>query len=138
MDKKLFFNYRCSLINVVDGDTLDLQLDLGFHLYQVKRIRMLGYNSPEIFGGHSKTVMEKELGKEIMQELINAVFNKQLTVTTELDRTDKYGRILGRVYANDVEINSIMKVLCDSAWARLRKAYPEIVAYSEAYINARS
>lgn len=89
------YHYRCHLLRVVDGDTVDLDIDLGFHITMTRRVRLLGINAPETRGVTDRgpgLIAQMKLG-----ELLRTP-DSTLLIQTKLDRTDKYGRILGRIY----------------------------------------
>ena len=88
------FTYNATVVRVVDGDTLVLQFDLGFHIYHTARVRLLGVNCPErgTPGGTVATNVVKTFCPP----------GKPCTVTTIKDRTDKYGR-----YIADVDVPGI-------------------------------
>ena len=54
------FDYRCKLLRVVDGDTIDVNLDLGFNVWHKARVRMLGIDTPE---SRTRNLEEKALGQ---------------------------------------------------------------------------
>lgn len=85
--------YRAEVIHVVDGDTIDVKLDLGFHLTAVKRLRFLGIDTYEVRGE------EKDMGlvaKARLEELLNAA--STVYVQTKMDAEGKYGRVLAWVW----------------------------------------
>jgi micrococcal nuclease len=97
------YEYKCQLIRVVDGDTIDVLIDVGFSTYKKERIRLYGINTPEC---RTRNKAEKILGfaakarlKEILKE-----FGKNFIVKTEIDKKGKYGRILGQLY--DLEMQN--------------------------------
>lgn len=102
------YTYRCKLDRVVDGDTVILDIDLGFHITIKRSVRLLGYNSPEIFG--VKKINESfSAGIECKQELERILSKtKKLFCVTELDKSDKYGRILANIF-EDLNESSINK-----------------------------
>lgn len=120
--------YRCNPIRVVDGDTIDVEIDLGFRIVLFQRIRMLGYNAPEIQGGHFKTPLEKELGLSLKKELetLTMMTKQAVMIRTELDSSDKYGRILGELTSGDVAINDVMKTSSLAAWQKLKEQHPSV------------
>jgi micrococcal nuclease len=85
------YHYKVlSVEKVVDGDTVDVVIDLGFSLYTKQRVRILGIDAPEI---RTRDPKEKERG-EASKEFAEAWFSDgEFTVQTTKD--DKYGRILG-------------------------------------------
>lgn len=86
--------YNCKVIRVIDGDTIVLDIDLGFHITIRRSCRLLKYNAPEIFGS-KKDNFEFKYGIKCKEKLTNLLTEgKQFICKTELDRNDKYGRIL--------------------------------------------
>ena len=95
--------YRIKQITkVVDGDTIDADIDLGFDISLTKRIRLAGVDTPE-----SRTVdaNEKKYGLQSKEWLKHKVENAEhILIKTELpDSTEKYGRIIGHLFVNDQE-----------------------------------
>lgn len=88
--------YRAVVNRVIDGDTIDVTIDLGFNITSTHRVRLLGVDTPEIF--HPKDSAERELGLQAKAFLENAVAEKTILIRTVLDKTDKYGRILGYIW----------------------------------------
>jgi len=104
--------YRIKQITkVIDGDTVDADIDLGFDISLTKRIRLAGVDTPE---SRTTDAFEKKLGLEVkdwLKERLN--FAKDILIKTELpDSTEKYGRIIGHLYINGEEtsINNQMIV----------------------------
>ena len=103
--RKSCYNFRVTKINrVVDGDTIDVTIDLGFDLYKKERVRVAGVDTPE---KRTRNLEEKALGvdatgwlKAKLEETIKG--DEELTVRTELKGgVGKYGRILGWLYVGD-------------------------------------
>ncbi len=99
------YEYKCELIKVVDGDTIDLNVSLGFDTYTKQRFRLYGINAPET---RTRDLEEKARGNESKQFLINHLFNKELTIQTMKDKKGKFGRWLGIIYADGVDLNAAM------------------------------
>tara|TARA_R100001463_G_scaffold22718_4_gene54464 strand:+ start:5096 stop:5482 length:387 start_codon:yes stop_codon:yes gene_type:complete len=92
------------VLKVVDGDTIDVLIDLGFDLTKKERIRLAGIDTPE---SRTRNLEEKKMGLEAKEYLQNKLDNcKNLRVKTEKD--GKYGRMLGWLHGNDENINNIM------------------------------
>ena len=95
--------------NVVDGDTIDVLIDLGFDILFASRVRLAGIDTPE---SRTKDLKEKTLGLESKEYLKKALKDaKSVVIKTEkMDSSEKYGRILGWVYINGdtVSINDMM------------------------------
>ena len=116
-------NFRVTEINrVLDGDTIDVTIDLGFDLYKKERVRIAGVDTPE---KRTRDLEEKALGidatnwlKKKLEDTI-AGDGDELTVRTELvGGTGKYGRLLGWLYVGDADIslNEAM-IISGYAWS---------------------
>jgi micrococcal nuclease len=98
-----------SVTKVVDGDTIDADIDLGFDISLTKRIRLAGIDTPE---SRTRNLKEKALGlesKEWMKKTLAGA--KDILIKTELpDSTEKYGRIIGHLFINgqDTSLNNQM------------------------------
>lgn len=93
--------YRVRQVHkVVDGDTIDVSIDLGFDISLTKRVRLAGIDTPE---SRTRDLYEKKLGLESKEWLKHELEDsKNIIIKTELpDSTEKYGRILGWLYIND-------------------------------------
>jgi micrococcal nuclease len=94
---------------VVDGDTIDVLIDLGFDILFASRVRLAGIDTPE---SRTKDLKEKALGLESKEYLKKALKDaKSVVIKTEkMDSSEKYGRILGWVYINGdtVSLNDMM------------------------------
>jgi len=95
--------------NIVDGDTIDVLIDLGFDILFQSRVRLAGIDTPE---SRTKDLKEKALGLESKEYLKNHLKDaKSVIIKTEkMDSSEKYGRILGWVYINGdtVSLNDMM------------------------------
>ena len=104
------FVYTCTLDRVVDGDTVDVNIDLGFKIVLAKqRVRLVGIDTPE---SRTRDLAEKKLGlqaKDLLQELTKDGF------VLESQGRGKYGRILGVLW--DFNDNSINEKLIDAGLA---------------------
>ena len=107
--RKSCYNFRVTKINrVVDGDTIDVTIDLGFDLYKKERVRVAGVDTPE---KRTRNKEEKLLGidatgwlKEKLEETIKG--DEELIIRTELKGgVGKYGRLLGWLYVGDSDIS---------------------------------
>ena len=104
-----FYLYNAKLIKVIDGDTIDLLIDLGFSTLTKKRIRLLYINTYEL---HSKNKKYKELAYKGKDYTINwfKKYNNQCIIQTikessknNDDKKGRYGRYLGIIYSPDLE-----------------------------------
>ena len=88
---------------VYDGDTITVDIDLGFNIVlKDQKIRLLGVDTPELRGD------EKEKGIAVRDELRKLILNKKIILKTDKDKKGKYGRWLGTVYLDKVNINSLL------------------------------
>lgn len=100
MNDKDPYIYRIkSVLKVVDGDTIDADIDLGFDISLTKRIRLAAVDTPESRTADPK---EKKYGLESKDWLKHRLeFAKDIIIKTELpDSTEKYGRIIGHLFIN--------------------------------------
>jgi len=100
MDKYI---YRAKLERVVDGDTVDALIDLGFDTWVKKRIRYKGIDTWE---SRTKDLDEKKLGlaaKERNKELLESVSSKPGYFRLRSHGVGKYGRVLGEIFVKDIE-----------------------------------
>jgi micrococcal nuclease len=108
-DKDPYIYRIKSVGRVVDGDTIDADIDLGFDISLTKRIRLAGIDTPE---SRTKDLAEKELGIDAKNWLKHRLEEaKDIIIRTQLpDSTEKYGRIIGQLYINgeDVPLNQQM------------------------------
>jgi micrococcal nuclease len=110
MGEKIMYEYYVRKVeNVVDGDTIDVLIDLGFDILFQSRVRLAGIDTPE---SRTKDLKEKALGLESKEYLKKALKDaKSVVIKTEkMDSSEKYGRILGWVYINGdtVSLNDMM------------------------------
>ena len=101
-DKDPYIYRIKNILKVVDGDTIDASIDLGFDISLEKRIRLAGVDTPE---SRTADANEKKYGLESKEWLKHHVENAQhILIKTELpDSTEKYGRIIGHLFINDQE-----------------------------------
>ena len=105
--------------NVVDGDTIDVVIDLGFDILFASRVRLAGIDTPE---SRTTDKAEKALGLEAKEYLKKQLKDaKSVVIRTEkMDSSEKYGRILGWVYINGESESINNKMINDGyAWGYL-------------------
>jgi micrococcal nuclease len=110
------YEYRVKkLINVVDGDTIDVEIDLGFDISITKRVRLAGIDTPE---SRTTDKYEKSLGLESKAKLKQILSSATTIVikTEKPDSSEKYGRVLGWLYIDDTKV-SINDTLIASGYA---------------------
>lgn len=106
--------YRARVLRVIDGDTVEVEIDLGFSVSMTRKVRLYGIDAPEVRGA------EKLRGEEARDHLIKLSYlyalNQQegrvmnspaLLIKTYKDRSGKYGRILGTLMGLDKDDNPI-------------------------------
>ena len=119
------FIYRVSsLEKVVDGDTIDVSIDLGFDVCTKQRVRLLGIDTPE---SRTRDLEEKKFGliskKKLKEWCLKAVESDKDDIEIQLrcpeaDSRGKFGRILAEVWVSeDGEWTNVNKWLCDNGFA---------------------
>lgn len=97
------YNYRATILEVTDGDTFKIKVDLGFRFTHEMELRMLRIDTPEVkhYPGRYKYDEEITIGKKIGQWVRNRIEGKEVEIKTQLDEDDKYGRLLAEVFYQD-------------------------------------
>ena len=120
MGEKIMYEYYVRKVeNVVDGDTIDVLIDLGFDILFASRVRLAGIDTPE---SRTSDKAEKVLGLEAKEYLKKQLKDaKSVVIRTEkMDSSEKYGRILGWVYINGESESVNNKMINDGyAWGYL-------------------
>ena len=105
------YEYRCKVVKIIDGDTVDVDIDLGFGVWLKKeRIRMFGIDTPE---SRTRDLEEKKYGNAA-KEFITGMLDDEggIVLKTRKDKEGKYGRILGELWRTtdfaDKSINDYM------------------------------
>ena len=110
---KHMYEYRCTVVKIIDGDTVDVDIDLGFGTWMHKeRIRLLGIDTPE---SRTRDKEEKKYGlaaKKYLTEMLND--EGGIVLKTKKDAEGKFGRILGELWrTTDYADKSINQYLVD-------------------------
>jgi len=121
-NRKSCYNFRVTEINkVLDGDTIDVTIDLGFDLFKKERVRIAGVDTPE---KRTRNLEEKALGLDatewLKDKLEGAIDgDDDLVIRTELvGGVGKYGRLLGWLYIGDAGVSLNEKMIDEGyAWA---------------------
>ena len=102
--------FKAVCVNVVDGDTIDIILSLGFATYRKERIRLYGINAYESKHVKRQSIEETAKGKEATLFLRNLIEGKDILVETVFEGKGKFGRYLANIYINDrqTHINKLM------------------------------
>ena len=121
--RKSCYNFRVTeIVKVLDGDTIDVLIDLGFDLFKKERVRIAGGDTPE---KRTRDLEEKALGidatnwlKKKLEDTI-AGDGDELTIRTELvGGTGKYGRLLGWLYVGDDTVSLNEQMITEGyAWS---------------------
>jgi micrococcal nuclease len=111
------YEYRVKKVHkVVDGDTIDVDIDLGFSVSFFSRVRLAGIDTPE---SRTTDAREKALGLEVKEKIKKELAAaKDVVIKTEKpDSSEKYGRILGWVFLDGSEISLNQKLINEGyAW----------------------
>ena len=104
------YEYRCKIIRVVDGDTVDVDIDLGFGVWLHKeRVRIYGIDTPE---SRTRDLEEKRYGlaaKEFVKEFVRDKGGSNIVLRTrKYDAKGKFGRILGDIIVDNVSMSETM------------------------------
>jgi micrococcal nuclease len=101
------YEYRCKIVKIVDGDTVDVDIDLGFGVWMHKeRIRLYGIDTPE---SRTRDLDEKKYGliaKGWIEKFMP--LGSMQTLITQKDKSGKFGRILGKFRVNDGSYDIIL------------------------------
>ena len=103
------YNYNATCTRVVDGDTIDAEIDLGFDIKVTKRIRLGGINAPE---SRTRNKVEKKLGlaaKERLKEMMEGAAN---CFELESQSIGKFGRVIGRLLIDRIAGKDVITKVC--------------------------
>ena len=94
------WHYRANVTRIIDGDSIEVLLDLGDRTYRTRRIRIIGFNSPELFSGDDREA--GGLARDALADLLP--IGSRVYIETKLDRTS-FDRLLGIVYVEGSDGN---------------------------------
>jgi micrococcal nuclease len=97
------YEYKATVTNVVDGDTLDAIIDVGFKMTTTQRIRLLGVDTAELT---SKDPIERAKAQEAKLFVIEQLLSKLVTIQTT--KADSFGRYLATIHLGDVNFNQLL------------------------------
>lgn len=92
------YEYEAVITNVVDGDTLDARVDLGFDIGVDMRFRLFGIDTPEV---RTKDLEEKQRGIDAKVYVEEMCLNKRVIIRSKKDKRGKYGRYLAEILLPD-------------------------------------
>ena len=99
------YEYNCEVKRIVDGDTVDVVIDLGFDIHYSSRVRLFGIDTPE---SRTRNKDEKARGL-ISKDFLKSYLDKgNVVIRTRKDKKGKFGRILGEMIVEDININELM------------------------------
>jgi len=96
--------YKAKVLKVIDGDTLQLDIDLGMCVHFVEHVRLIGINTPETYGV-KKDSEEYKAGIKAKEAVISWVEGKDVIIETSKDKKEKYGRYLVKLYFDNICLN---------------------------------
>lgn len=100
------YEYKCGVTRIVDGDTVDCEIDLGFDIVYKSRVRLYGIDTPE---SRTRDLDEKARGKLATKFLSEHILHAdKLVIQTKLDKKGKFGRVLGVIVADGVDLNQAL------------------------------
>tara|TARA_B100000482_G_scaffold190172_1_gene172897 strand:+ start:429 stop:863 length:435 start_codon:yes stop_codon:yes gene_type:complete len=110
------WTYRAKVVRVIDGDTVDVDIDLGFGIWQKnERVRIMGIDTPE---SRTRNKIEKKFGlaaKAKLKSLLGKTTVLKTTINKKgVDMKGKFGRVLGDFLQND---KSVAKIMCETGHA---------------------
>jgi micrococcal nuclease len=130
-ENKNVYYYNAEVKKVIDGDTFDIIIDLGFDTLRKGRVRLYGVNTPE---SRTKNIEEKQQGlaaKEFTDQWL-ARAEYKVKIETILDKNEKYGRVLAKVWDNvgnclnaDIIASGLAREyygVGDKTWTEFKKA----------------
>lgn len=99
------YQYTALVLSVYDADTLTVEVDLGFHVKIKQTLRLSRINAPEVTGD------TKQLGLDARDYVRRQILGKRVTICTEKDKQEKFGRYLAEVIYNEVCLNDELVAL---------------------------
>ena len=111
------YEYKCKVKRVVDGDTMDVVLDLGFDIFHACRVRLAGIDTPE---SRTRDLDEKARGKLSKAYLKETIKGKKIVLKTKIkDAKGKFGRVIAEVWAEFEEgsMRNVNELMIKEAYA---------------------
>jgi len=110
------YEYKAFVVKVYDGDTITVNIDLGFGFSWNKvKIRLYGIDAPEMHKGTLETMFAGERSRDMLAEL---VLGQQVIIRTHKDKQEKYGRWLGEVWLLDGTQRNVNQWMVDNGYAK--------------------
>ena len=118
--------YKATVIRVIDGDTVVLSIDNGFHSRYETSVRLLGFDAPEV---RTRDLEEKGRGLLAKQRLEELIYSEGYDIYIRTEKSDSFGRWLGIIYL-DIDkyvcVNDIMKAYCEELETPLPSTESEV------------
>ena len=102
------YTYEAKVLKVVDGDTIDALIDLGFDMHKSIRVRLVGINTPEC---RTRDLKEKALGLAA-KDRVKAILKENPKFTLESTKLGKFGRVLGNIYITILDGTESLTQIC--------------------------
>jgi micrococcal nuclease len=97
------YTYKATIINVIDGDTVDAIIDMGFKIHTTQRLRLNRIDTEEM---HDTNLEKRKLAIEAKEYLRNTLLNKEVIIETR--KSDSFGRWLAEIVCEDININNVL------------------------------
>lgn len=124
---RLYLYKIADVLKVVDGDTLDLKLDLGLRVFTEQRIRLIGVDTPELNSGDDEERAKALAAMFYVGEWLD--FNREKGLMIETFKSDSFGRWLGKIFCARDERDSLNAALLHDGfavrWQGRRKSLPK-------------
>lgn len=91
------YEYQCQILRVIDGDTVEAKIDLGFKVSKIETVRLLGINAPAVYSPDQATRSMAYAATAKLTELCKNV----TLIRTHKDNREKYGRMLGELFSEN-------------------------------------
>lgn len=111
------YQYRAKILNIIDGDTLKVELSLGFNIYHKVSLRLTDINAPEVRTLNEEVKKYGFRAKQKLEEYVNGGDGNLIVSTLKPDSRDVYGRVLGSLYKEGQNLTASEYMLANSyAW----------------------
>ena len=105
----IMYEYNCKVKRVVDGDTVDVVIDLGFDIHFATRVRLYGMDTPESRTRNKDEKVRGYMSKDFLEEWME---KDDVVIRTRRDKKGKFGRVLGEMFVRGENINKLMVQEC--------------------------
>ena len=103
------YEYNCKVKRVVDGDTIDVVIDLGFDIHFATRVRLYGMDTPESRTRNKDEKVRGYMSKDFLEEWME---KDDVIIRTRRDKKGKFGRVLGEMIVRGENVNKLMIKEC--------------------------